>query len=277
MTVTKKELNEMFDNLLHIGNKVTYWNPRMRNYIYASVNWIHVINLLKTKEKIEEVKKELTELSKEWKKILFVATKLQARDAFVKLAEDTWNYYVSEKWVPWLLTNFRTIKGRISTYLRLLKDSETWAFDVLTKKEKASRLLELEKLNKAFGWLRTMKKLPDIVFVVDGMYEDLAIKEANSLWIKVYSIFNTNWDDTIVDNMIPANTNSVKSLWYIAEQLSSVLSWIKPEIKSWTSWVVKKVVHKKTFTAKKTQDNKKVVSKIEEKKEEKDNVEKNDK
>jgi small subunit ribosomal protein S2 len=146
----KKLLNSMFENLLHIGNKSNYWNPKMKSYIYGSVNGIHVINLTKTAQKIEEVKAELKALHAEGKKILFVATKLQSRDAFVTLAEETGHFYVSEKWVPGLLTNFKTIKRRIATYLQLLKDSESGAFEVLTKKEAAAKLLELEKLDRAF-------------------------------------------------------------------------------------------------------------------------------
>lgn len=251
MTVDKKILNEMFENLLHIGNKISYWNPRMRNYIYGSVNGIHVINLLKTHQKLEEVKQELKKLSSEWKKILFVATKLQARDAFKKLAEDTWNYYVIEKWVPGLMTNFSTIKRRISTYLRLLKDSESGAFDILTKKEKASKLLELEKLDKAFKWLKDMKKLPDVVFSVDWVYEWQALKEANSLGIKVYSIFNTNWDDFYVENIIPANTNSVKSLQYLATKLWESIEKTAIISARWNSGV-KKIEPKKVITPKKS-------------------------
>ena len=146
----KKTLNSMFDNLLHIGNKMSYWNPNMKNYIYGSVNGIHVFNLMETAKKVEEVKAELKDLASKGKKILFVATKLQSRDTFSKLAQETGHYYVTEKWVPGLLTNFKTIKNRISTYLKLLRESETGAFDVLTKKEKAAKMLELSKLDRAF-------------------------------------------------------------------------------------------------------------------------------
>jgi small subunit ribosomal protein S2 len=121
----KKVLNTMFENLLHIGNKTNFWNPKMKEYIYGSVNGIHVFNLIKTAEELENVKKSLKDLATEGKKILFVATKLQARDSFVKLAEETGHHYVSEKWVPGLLTNFKTIRRRIATYMRLLKESET--------------------------------------------------------------------------------------------------------------------------------------------------------
>ncbi len=223
----KKVLNEMFDNLLHIGNKTNFWNSKMKEYIYSSVNWIHVINLVKTAEKLEKVKEELKKQATEGKKILFVATKLQARDSFSKLAKETGHYYVTEKWVPWLLTNFKTIKTRINTYLRLLRDSESGAFDILTKKEKAAKMLELEKLDKAFKWLKEMKRVPNIIFVADSVYEKQSVKEANTLNIPVYAIASTNGDYSMVSDLIPANTNSVKSLDYIANSLKEVLSWIK--------------------------------------------------
>jgi len=226
----KSNLNLMFDNLLHIWNKTNYWNPRMREYIYGSVNWIHVINLVKTAEKMEEVRNTLKDLAISWKKILFVSTKLQSRDAFSKLAEDTWHYYVSEKWVPGLLTNFKTIRKRIMTYQTLLKDSETWAFDILTKKEKATKLLELEKLDKSFKWLKEMKKIPEVLFVVDSVYENQAVKEWNSLNLQVFSVSNTNANDLVVENLIPANTNSVKSIEFISNYLREALVGIKPLI-----------------------------------------------
>ena len=223
----KKVLNSMFDNLLHIGNKTNYWNPKMKSYIYGSVNGIHVINLLETAKKLEEVKAELKALHADGKKVLFVATKLQARDSFAKLAEETGHYYVTEKWVPGLLTNFKTIRKRIATYLKLLKDSENGAFDVLTKKEKAAKMLELEKLDKAFKGLKEMKRVPEVVVAVDGIYEAQAIKEANSLNLTSFAVLNTNGDDTVVSNCIPANTNSVKSIDFIAGELSSELAGVK--------------------------------------------------
>lgn len=239
----KTLLNEMFKNLLHIGNKANYRNPKMKNYIYGTVNGIHVFNLVETVKKLEEVKAELKALHADGKKILFVATKLQSRDAFVALAEATGHYYVSEKWVPGLLTNFKTIKKRIATYVQLLKDSETGAFSMLTKKEAAGKLLELEKLDKAFRWLKDMKRIPDVLFVVDGVYEQQAIKEANSLKLKSFAILNTNGDDTIVDNLIPANTNSVKSTEFIANTIKAELVWTK--VATPTAWKIQKMEPKK--------------------------------
>lgn len=212
-------LTEMFDNLLHIGNKTNYWNPQMKSFIHGSSNGVHIIDLTKTATQIETVNAQLSELNANGKKVLFVATKLQARDAFSKLAEETGNFYVTEKWVPGLLTNFKTIKKRISTYLKLLRDSENGGFDMLTKKEKAAKLLELEKLDKAFKGLKLMKRVPDVLFVVDGVYESQAVKEAQSLNIPCFTISNTNGNPYDVTEAIPANTNSVKSLDYLAGSL----------------------------------------------------------
>ena len=224
----KQLLGAMFDNLLHIGNKINYWNPRMKGYIYGSVNGVHIFDLTKTVKKLEEVKQTLEEATKSGKTILFVGTKLQARDAFAKLAEETGNHYVSEKWVPGLLTNFKTIRKRIGTYLKLLKDFEMNAFDGYTKKEIAGKKLELEKLDTAYKGLKELKKVPDLVFVVDGVYEMQAIRECQRLGIDVLSISNTNGSDLEVQNLIPANTNSVKSLEFIASMLKPALSVKRP-------------------------------------------------
>jgi len=211
----------MFDNLLHIGNKTNYWNPQMKSYIYGSNNGVHIIDLTQTVTQLDTVVQALAQYKADGKKILFVSTKLQARDAFVKLAEETGNYYVSEKWVPGLLTNFKTIKRRIATYIQLIKDSEGTGMDMLTKKEKAGKMLELEKLDKAFKWVKEMKKTPDVIFVVDGEYESQAVKEANSLNLPVFAISNTNGNPYELTDAIPANTNSVKSLDYLAAALLS--------------------------------------------------------
>jgi small subunit ribosomal protein S2 len=219
----KKILNSMFENLLHIGNKANHWNPKMKEYIYGSVNGVHVINLIKTVSKIEEVKSELAELAKQGKKVLFVSTKLQAREAFAKLAEETGNFYVNEKWVPGLLTNLKTMRARISSYLRLLKESNSGELDILPKKEKATKLLELEKLDRAFKGLKEMERLPDIIFVVDAAYEIQAVKEANSLKLPIYALASTNSNPDLLTNLIPANTNSVKSIEFIANELKTVV------------------------------------------------------
>jgi len=191
----------------------------MKEFIYGSNNWVHIIDLTKTVTQLADVNAKLAELHANGKKVLFVATKLQSRDAFSKLASDSGNFFVSEKWVPGLLTNFKTIKVRISTYLKLIRDSEGSGFDMLTKKERAAKMLELEKLDKAFKGLKLMKRPPDALFVVDSVYEKQAVKEAKTLGIPCFAVCNTNGNPYWVDAAIPANTNSVKSLDYLAVAL----------------------------------------------------------
>lgn len=216
-------LTDMFDNLLHIGNKTNYWNPQMKSYIHGSSNGVHIIDLTQSITQLDVVAKALAQYKADGKKILFVATKLQARDAFAKLAVETGNFYVTEKWVPGLLTNFKTIKRRIATYLQLLRDSQGTGFDMLTKKERAAKMLELEKLDKAFKWVKEMKKTPDVIFVVDGIFEGQATKEAKSLGLPCFAIANTNGNPFDVTDAIPANTNSVKSLDYLAAALAEAI------------------------------------------------------
>ena len=243
----KKILNPMFDSLLHIGNKSNHWNPKMKEYIHGSVNWVHVINLVKTANKLEEVKKELWEFAKQGKKILFVSTKLQAREAFATLAVETNNFYVNEKWVPGLLTNLKTMRVRISSYLKLLKEVSSWTLDILPKKEKATKLLELEKLDRAFKGLKEMKKLPDIIFVIDAAYEIQAVREANSLKLPVYAMASSNSNPDLLTNLIPANTNSVKSIEFIAQELKSV---VKSSSAQTGKGTFRKIEQKKPIVAK---------------------------
>lgn len=252
----KKILTEMFDNLLHIGNKTNYWNPQMKSFIYGSNNGVHIIDLTKSVTRLDAVSQALAQYKADGKKILFVATKLQARDAFAKLAVETGNYYVTEKWVPGLLTNFKTIKRRIATYLQLIKDSEWNGFDMFTKKERAAKMLELEKLDKAFRGVKEMKKTPDVIFVVDSVFESQAVKEANSLSLPCFAIANTNANPYDLTDAIPANTNSVKSLDYLAWAL---LEGIKTA-KITKTVAPKKAVEKKSTAAKAptTKDDKEV-------------------
>jgi len=248
--MSKAIIKEMMDNIVHIGNKASFWSPKMRNYIYGASNSVHIFDLNKTLVKLDEVTNELTEITKSGKTVLFVSTKVQSRETVAKLASDLGQPYVSEKWVPGLLTNFRTIKRRISTYLRLLKDAETGAFDVLSKKEKAAKLLELEKLDKAYKGLKDMKKAPDVVFVCDGKFEEQAVKEANRLNIPVYALLNTNGDIDAVANFVPVNTNSFKSVKFISEYLGKSLVVKKAGPKAPKKWgITKKMTQRKDKAA----------------------------
>lgn len=222
--MSKVIIKEMMDNIVHIGNKSSFWSPKMREYIYGASNGVHIFNLNKTLTKLDEVTAELAELTKSGKTVLFVSTKIQSRETVSTMAESLSQPYVSEKWVPGLLTNFRTIKKRIATYTKLLKDKEVGGLDMLTKKEQAAKLLELEKLDKAYKGLKNMNKLPDAVFVCDGKFEEQAVREANRLNIPVYGLLNTNGDIDNVVNFVPSNTNSFRSVKFIINYISKSLT-----------------------------------------------------
>lgn len=144
-------VKSMLDNAVHIGHKREFWSPKMKDYIYGIQNGVHVFDLYKTSEKFEEVKKILEDYTSRGKTILFVGTKIQTKDLIETLATGTGHFYVNSKWVPGLLTNFATIKKRISYYAELEKDLANGMLDNMTKKEKSVKMKELEKLRTAYA------------------------------------------------------------------------------------------------------------------------------
>lgn len=211
----------MLDNAVHIGHKRQFWSAKMRDYIYGIQNNIHVFDLYKTETRITEVKKALEEATSKGKIVLVVGTKLQARDAVKAIAEETGNYYINTKWVPGLLTNFPTIKKRIAAYNQIEKDLETGALEMLTKKEKASKLKELEKLRKAYEGIKDIKKTPDVLLVVDGHYESLALEEARTLEIPTYALLGSTGDIDRCTDFVPSNVNSIKAIKFILDYLKT--------------------------------------------------------
>ncbi|MDD5377167.1 MAG: 30S ribosomal protein S2 [Candidatus Gracilibacteria bacterium] len=216
-------IKDMLDHAVHIGHKRQFWSAKMRDYIYGIQNNIHVFDLYKTEARITEVKKALEDATSKGKVVLFVGTKLQARDAIRAVAEETGNYYINTKWVPGLLTNFPTIKKRIAAYNQIEKDLETGALEMLTKKEKASKLKELEKLRKAYEGIKDIKKTPDVLIVVDGHYESLALEEAKTLKIPSYTLLGSTGDIDHCTDFIPCNVNSIKSIKFVLDYLKSAV------------------------------------------------------
>ncbi|MBP8016824.1 30S ribosomal protein S2 [Candidatus Gracilibacteria bacterium] len=152
-------IKNMLDNAVHIGHKKQYWSPKMKSYIFGEQNGIHVFDLYKTAAKLEEVKQTLKEFAEKGKDIIFVGTKIQAQKLVKEFANETGNFYVMNKWVPGLLTNYSTIKKRIIAYTKLEKDLETGALNILNKKEKSQKMKELEKFKKAYEGVKELKKL----------------------------------------------------------------------------------------------------------------------
>lgn len=216
-------IKDMLDHAVHIGHKKQFWSAKMRNYIYGVQNHVHVFDLYKTADRLEEVKKALADLTSKGKVVLIVGTKLQTRDLTKSLAEETGNYYINNKWVPGLLTNFPTIKKRIAAYAKIEKDLETGVLDILTKKEKASKLKELDKLKKAYEGIKELKKTPDVLLVVDGRYESLALEEARTLKIPAYALLGSTGDIDYCTDFVPCNVNSIKAIKFILDYLKSAI------------------------------------------------------
>ncbi len=220
-------IKDMLDNAVHIGHKRQFWSAKMRDYIYGIQNNIHVFDLYKTLTRITEVKKALEDASSKGKVVLFVGTKLQARDTIKAIADETGNYYINTKWVPGLLTNFPTIKKRIAAYNQIEKDLQSGALEMLTKKEKASKLKELEKLRKAYEGIKEIKKTPDLLVVVDGHYESLALEEARTLKIPTYALLGSTGDIDHCTDFVPCNVNSIKSIKFVLDYLKSAVKRVK--------------------------------------------------
>ncbi|MCL1924974.1 MAG: 30S ribosomal protein S2, partial [Defluviitaleaceae bacterium] len=180
-------MKQLLEAGVHFGHQTRRWNPKMAPYIFAERNGIHIIDLQKTVKKFEETYRAMAELAKEGD-ILFVGTKKQAQQAIKEEAVRAGQYYVAERWLGGMLTNFKTIKGRVARLKELEKMEEDGTFEILTKKEVAVLRAEKEKLEKNIGGIKEMKRLPAALFIVDPRKEAIAVKEAKSLGIPIVAI-----------------------------------------------------------------------------------------
>ncbi|NLC47766.1 MAG: 30S ribosomal protein S2, partial [Tenericutes bacterium] len=208
---------------VHFGHQTKRWNPKMKEFIFTSRDDIHIIDLQKTVEKIEEAYAELLKVCENGGKVLFVGTKKQAKDASVEEAQRCNSYYVTERWLGGLLTNFRTIRDRIKRLTEIETMESSGKFELLPKKEVAKIQKEYEKLNKLLSGVRTMDRLPKAIIVVDPRIEINAIREARKLHIPVFGIVDTNCDPDDVDFPIPANDDAVRSVKVVLGVLANAV------------------------------------------------------
>lgn len=217
-------MNNLLESGVHYGHQKRRWNPKMREYIYTSRDDIYILNLQKTTEKLQEAYDALKELSTNGGKILYVGTKRQAQEAIETNALRCDNYFVNERWLGGTLTNFRTIKSRISRMEEIEKMEADGVFELLPKKEVLQIRREYDKLNKNLRGIRTMEKLPDALIIVDPIEEATAIKEARSLGIDVFGIVDTNGDPDVLDYPIPANDDAIKSISLLLGVLTNAVA-----------------------------------------------------
>ena len=197
---------------VHFGHQAKRWNPKMKEYIFTTRDDIHIIDLQKTVDKIEEAYAELLKACENGGKVLFVGTKKQAKDASIEEATRCKSFYVTERWLGGTLTNFRTIRDRVKRLIEIEKMESDGKFELLPKKEVAKIQKEYERLNKLLSGIRDMQTLPKAIIVVDPRVEINAIKEARRLHIPVFGIVDTNCDPDDVDYAIPANDDAVRSV-----------------------------------------------------------------
>ena len=205
-----------FDQLLeagvHFGHLKRKWNPAMAPYIFMERNGIHIIDLYKTVAKIDEAAAALKQIAKSGKKILFVATKKQAKEVLAAKATEIGMPYVIERWPGGMLTNFPTIRKAVKKMASIDKMIKDGTFDNLSKREKLQLTRQRAKLEKTLGSIADLTRLPSALFVVDVMKEHIAVREANRLGIPVFAMVDTNSDPTNIDFVIPANDDATKSI-----------------------------------------------------------------
>ena len=207
----------------HFGHQAKRWNPKMKEYIFTTRDDIHIIDLQKTVEKIEEAYAELLKACENGGKVLFVGTKKQAKDASIEEATRCNSFYVTERWLGGTLTNFRTIRERVKRLSEIEKMETDGKFELLPKKEVAKIQKEYEKLNKLLCGIRNMEHLPKAIIVVDPRVEINAIREARKLHIPVFGIVDTNCDPDDVDFPIPANDDAVRSVKVVLGVLANAV------------------------------------------------------
>lgn len=216
-------MKQLLEAGVHFGHQTRRWNPKMAEYIFTERNGIYIIDLQKTVKKIEEAYYFIRDLVMEGGTILFVGTKKQAQDAIREEAERCGQFYVNNRWLGGMLTNFKTIRKGIDRLNELKRFEAECVFDVLPKKEVIKLKLEMEKLQKNLGGIVEMKKLPGALFVVDPKKERNAILEARKLGIPIVAIVDTNCDPDEVDYVIPGNDDAIRAVKLISSKIADAV------------------------------------------------------
>ena len=216
-------MKQLLEAGVHFGHQTRRWNPKMAPYIFTERNGIHIIDLQKSVGKLDEAYKAVSEIVAQGGTILFVGTKKQAQDAVKTEAERCGMYFVNERWLGGMLTNFRTIQSRIKRLRDIERMSEDGTFDVLPKKEVIGLRKEWEKLEKNLGGIKDMTRIPDAIFVVDPKKENICVQEARSLGITLIGIGDTNCDPDELDYIIPGNDDAIRAVKLIVSKMADAV------------------------------------------------------
>ena len=216
-------MKQLLEAGVHFGHQTRRWDPKMAEYIFQARNGIHIIDLQKTSKKIDEAYDFMRSQAEEGKKVLFVGTKKQAQECMKEAAEKSGMYYVNQRWLGGMLTNFGTIRKRVERLNELETMQEDGTFEVLPKKEVILLKKEMDKLQKNLGGIKDMTEIPGVLFVVDPKKERIAILEARKLNIPVVGLVDTNCNPEDVDYAIPGNDDAIRAVKLIADVMANAI------------------------------------------------------
>lgn len=225
----RKTLEEMAEAGLHLGHKTSKVHPNMKPFIYGMRNYIHIIDLEKTKEKLDEALDFIKKTIADGEKVLFVGTKVQLKNIVKEAAKECDSPHVTERWLGGTFTNFSTIKKRIEHFKELKEKRKKGELEKYTKKERAEFDKEIADLETKFGGLVDLEGLPAAIFIADTANNILAVKEARKKGVKIVAITDTNTDPTLVDYPIPANDDAISSVKYILGKVKETVVKSKPK------------------------------------------------
>lgn len=252
-------MKKLLEAGVHFGHQTRRWNPKMDKYIFTERNGIYIIDLQKTATQIEDAYTTIRDIVADGGEVLFVGTKKQAQDAIEQEAKRSGQYYVANRWLGGMLTNFDTIRKSIDKLKRYEQMEEDGTFDLLPKKEVLQYQKEMDRLEKNLGGIKDMEKLPDVLFVVDPGEESIAVHEARILGIPVVAIVDTNCDPDDVDLAIPGNDDAIRAVKLITSIIADA---VVEAIKEANLIHLKKISSKKKIITMKLQKKKKSKKKL---------------
>ncbi|HEY0672036.1 MAG TPA: 30S ribosomal protein S2 [Longimicrobiales bacterium] len=224
------QLKQLLEAGVHFGHQSSRWNPKMKKFIFASRNGIHIIDLKKTQLALQEAQRAVRDVTLNGDRVLFVCTKRQLRPVIEAEAQRSGSFFVTERWLGGMLTNFSTIKKQIRRLKELERGLEEGAYEFYTKKEQLMLSREKDKLAKYLSGVKEMGRLPGAIFVVDAKKETIAVKEANKLGIPVIAIADTNADPDAIDYPIPGNDDAIRSVGVITALIGDAIEQARREL-----------------------------------------------
>lgn len=223
MSDQKTLMREMLANAVHFGHRTAKWNPKMAPYLFEKRNGVHVFDLNKTYQGLMAASEFLDAAAAQNKTILLVSTKPQSKVLLKELAETSAMPYVNSKWIPGLLTNFKTIRSRVKYLQNLKEEKETGEFEKYTKKEASNLNKQIEKLEKALGGVASLERLPDVVFVMDCVRDRIAVEEALKMKCTVVAVVDSNANPDGIAYVIPGNDDAVKSIEFFLKNIAAAI------------------------------------------------------